>query len=109
MALAAATRVTAAGITQTLATPAASDSFAYPSNPHSVWMEVNNASGGSINVTVDSEAAAADGLAQSNKIVAVGAGVRKAFEIGEAFKDANGDVVVTFSATASVTAAVYYT
>jgi hypothetical protein len=108
MALAAATRVTAAGITDSLSAPLATDSVAYPSNPRGVWMEVNNASAGSVTVTVASQATAADGLAQSDKSVAVGAGLRKSFEISEAFKDSNGDINFTFSAVTSVTADVFY-
>lgn len=110
MALGTITKVTAAGVAESLVAPAASDSFAWPStSPRAVWLEVDNASGGSINVTITSKAAASDGLAQDDKVVAVGAGVRSKIAISEAFLDAaTGLVAVAFSSTTGVTANPFY-
>lgn len=109
MALGSPQQITNSGVTPSFATPAASDSFTYPSNAHAVWMEVKNASGASITVTVTSQATAGDGLAASDKTVTVPATTGdKAFRISGAFKDGSDAVSVSFSATTSVTAGVFY-
>lgn len=67
---------TRTGATVSTVTPTAStgDTFV---NDGKVWLQVTNGSGSSINVTVNSTAAAGPGLAASNNVVAVAAGATK--------------------------------
>jgi hypothetical protein len=110
MALGAAQQVTNAGVTPSYATPAASDSFAWPtSNPPVVWMHVKNANVAVCNVTVTSQASASDGLAKNDKPVAVPASTGdKLFRIGQVFKDADGNVAVAFDVQTSVSVGIFY-
>ncbi len=68
-------------------------------------LEVINGSGSSINVTVKSFAPASPGLAQTDNVVAVAAGVTKI--IGPfpqaAFTDSTGNAEVSYSAVTTVT------
>lgn len=100
--------ITNAGVTESLSAVSASDSFTYPSGTSNVWMEVANASAGSITVTVESEAPVSDGVQEQDKSVAVAAGARAKFRVSQAFRASDNSVGLTFSATASVTAGVFY-
>lgn len=109
MALGAAQRVTDAGVAPTYAVPAASDSFAWPSGATYVLMHVKNANGAACVVTVDSAATASDGLAAADKEVTVPLTTGdRIIRISPAFKDADGDVNITFSVQTSVSVAVLY-
>lgn len=73
------------------------------------FLFVKNGSGGSINTTLVSQYGTGDGYVPADKVIAVGAGAEKLIgPIPQAFKDANGDVNVTYSAVASVTVQVLY-
>ncbi len=72
-------------------------------NDGKTFLEVNNGSGDSINVTFDTPGSV-DGFAIADKVVAVGAGVRK--KIGPftaTFNQADGYVWVVCSAVTTVT------
>lgn len=109
MALSAAVKIPPAGVAEVLATPALSDSFAYPTNARAVFLTVSNGDTAAHTVTISSHADPEDGLAVSDKVVNVAAGARSLIEVGEAFKNPNtGLVGVTFSAITSVTANPFY-
>lgn len=100
------TQITRAGIVDSLS--AANVDGNYFTNTGSIWIEVANGSGGSINVIigayVDSTAIA------SFKTIAVAAGARK--KIGpfpsSPYNDADGRVQITYSAVTSVTVGAFY-
>lgn len=100
--------VTTAGATVTLAAANSTEEFAYPSNTRAVWYHIDNAGGGSINVTITSPVAASEGLAASDRVVAVGAGATKAIYIPALYTASDGSVDIALSGTTSVTAAVLY-
>lgn len=94
--------VVAAGLTDTLAAVAASDTF---TNSGSEWIEVANASGGSINVTITASQTYL-GETITSRVVAVGNGARK--KIGPFPVAIFGTTTtVTCSATSSVTIGVF--
>ena len=97
-----ATSVLVTGTTDTLAS-ANVDGYTIANPSERMWIEVNNGSGGSINVTIET-VVTEDGLDLPDRVVAVGAGVRK--KIGP-FKrtthNTSGKVKVTFSAVTTVT------
>lgn len=100
-------QITRSGTTVTLA--AANVDGNYFDNTGKEYLEVNNASVGSINVVFS---ALADGITVASfKTVAVGAGVRK--KIGpfpsSPYNDASNRVNFTYSDVTTVTVAVYYT
>lgn len=102
MALLTATTVTRAGHDVAgVAADAAGDEWA---NTGQEFVEVNNGSGGSINVTLNIRATL-DGAAAVNPVVAIAAGVRKI--IGPfptaLYNDANGRAKVSYSAVTTVT------
>jgi hypothetical protein len=95
-------QISATGLTDALVAAAGGgDTFV---NDGRTFLEVLNGSGGSINVTFTTPALV-QGIAVSDPVVAVGAGVRK--KIGpfptELFNDANGAVGVAYSAVTTVT------
>lgn len=93
--------VTPAGVVDTLAAVAVSDTFA---NNGSQWIEVANASGSSINVTIAAGSYKTEDIA--DRVVAVANGARK--KIGPFPVDIFGaTVTVTCSATTSVTIGVF--
>lgn len=94
------TPLSRSGITDTL-TAANVDGHTITNTADNMWIEVDNGSGGSINVTI-AITTTVDGLAVSNRVVAVGAGVRK--KIGPFPRAHYGTTVtVTFSAVTTVT------
>lgn len=107
MALLPKVQVTLAGATDSLTAVSASDTF----NPDGVcWLEVNNGSGSSVTVTVDSKRASDLGT-DVDVVVAVPGGARR--KIGplppQRFADpTTGLGTVTFSATTSVTAGLFF-
>ncbi len=109
MALGAAQRILDAGAAPTYAVPLASDSFAWPAGASYVLMHVKNANAAECTVTVDSSATASDGLAAADKVVAVPLSTGdRIIRVSPAFKDADGDVNITFSVQTSVSVAVLY-
>lgn len=93
--------VVTSGLTDTLAAVAASDTF---TNNGSQWIEVANASGGSINVTISAGTYKTEDIA--DRVVAVANGARK--KIGPFPVDIFGTTVtVVCSATTSVTIGVF--
>lgn len=100
--------VTTAGATVTLTAANSTEEFVYPSNTRAVWYYVTNGGGGSINVTITSPASASEGLAASDRVVAVGAGVTMAIYIPSVYVASDGSVDIALSGTTSVTAAVMY-
>jgi len=101
------TPLAAPDITDTLTTAnAGGDTFgsaAVPMVAGRSWIECNNASGGSITVTIDSQAIEGPGEAESNRAVAVGAGVRKKLLIEDNAWIADGVVTVTYSGVTTFT------
>lgn len=72
------------------------------------WLEINNASGGSITVTIAAAETARDvpGLGRiviGNRAVAVGAGVRTAIPLRPYMADVNGLAQITYSGVTSLT------
>lgn len=93
------------GATLALGAAAASDTFERRQGDS--VLVVNNASGGSINVTIVSRATPDAGEAVADLVVAVPAGAQKMIgPFPQQFEDASGLVTANFSATASVTRAV---
>jgi hypothetical protein len=95
--------LTRAGIVDALAA-AGVDGHTVDNTAERMWIEVENGSGASINVTID-VVINVDGLAVTDRVVAVAAGVRK--KIGpfpsNIYNDGNSDILVTFSAVTDVT------
>jgi hypothetical protein len=88
------------GITDTLSA-ANTDGHTIVNTADNMWIEVLNGSGGSINVTIET-IQTIDGLAVADRVVAVGAGVRK--KIGPFPRTNYGSTVtVTFSDVTTVT------
>ena len=109
MALGVAQLVTDAGVTPSYAVPAASDSFAWPSGASYVLMHVKNENAAECVVTVDSAAVGGDGLVAADKVVTAPLTTGdRIMRISPAFKDADGDVNITFSVQTSVSVAVLY-
>lgn len=71
-------------------------------------LEVKNASGGSINVTIVDNGRTPAGNTGTQAAVAVADGATKRFKPSSASADTNGDVTVTYSGTTSVTYELYY-
>lgn len=96
------TDISRAGV-DTAGTAAAGGGDQFP-NTGAELLVVKNGSGGSINVTVVTQATV-DGQAVADPVIAVGPGVEKA--IGPfprwVYSDANGNVQATYSAVTSVT------
>ncbi|MFO1038151.1 MAG: hypothetical protein U1E45_15040 [Geminicoccaceae bacterium] len=98
---------TIAGVAESMVAAAVGgDAFV---NDGNTLLRVNNASGGSINVTIASQYSVNQtlppGTANANQVVAVGAGTSKVigpFPKGS-WNDANGKVQVSYSAVTSVT------
>lgn len=80
------------------------ESFAYAGGRNK--LVVNNASGGSINVTVRATTGATltDGTAIADKVVAVAAGAIRVIQEASTELQADGNVYVDYSASATVTA-----
>ena len=92
------------GGTVTMRAAAAGDTVAF--SPGDVLL-VNNASAAAITVTVNSQATASPGFAPANLGITVGAGAIGYFGLGsEVFRNASGEVVLAYSATAGVTVGV---
>lgn len=98
------------GLTPAYVAVAASDQFPNPSDERT-FLHVKNGSGASINVTITAQKTTAKvpgvGVVTiSNLVVAVPAGAERVIgPFSDAYTDANGNVVVGYSATATVTAA----
>lgn len=104
-----------AGVTRTLAAVNSSDSIAGVGNDQSVFLEVNNASGGAINVTI----AKKSGLSSKNvpgygpltiadQVIAVANGASKIIgPFPDDYVQADNSVTVSYSGTSSVTAAAF--
>jgi hypothetical protein len=87
-------------------TAANADGHSFPYSK-SAMLYAKNASGGSINVTVQTPGTA-DGLSLPDKVVAIGAGAEKVIgDLPEIYKQADGTVLVDFSAVTSVTVALF--
>jgi hypothetical protein len=71
----------------------------------SALLLVNNASGGSIDLTVDVPVSV-DGVAVADRVIACPAGAVTIFKPNAAHRQANGQVHVNFSSATSVTAAI---
>lgn len=84
-------------------TPASSDTFPVADLP--AVLEVNNGSGGSINVTlVDGGRTSAGTAAAALSAVAIANGAKRRFKLTSTYQDVStGLVTVNFSATSSVT------
>lgn len=112
MALLTVTDITDAGIVPSLAAVNAEDTFVDDGTSR-VFLEVANASGGSINVTIPAVQTAANvpgvgTLTVSNIVVAVANGARKFIgPFTPAYRSAAGLVTVQYSGTSSVTAAAF--
>lgn len=95
------------GITDTLASADATGNY-ITSNNGKTWLEVNNASGASITVTINA-GKTFDGNAVTAPTVSVGASARK--KIGpfdpSVYNDSSDRVLITYSAVTSVTVAAY--
>lgn len=109
MALMTGRTIVAAGGTFSLAAVAASDTISGEFiGERGAILDVNNGSGGSINVTISDPGRTAAGNTGTAQVVAVGAGARKQIFIGKGNVDpTTGLATVTYSATTSVTAEVY--
>lgn len=109
MALAAAQRVTDAGVAPTYATPTATDKFVWPEGAAYVLMHVKNANGANCNIAITSRAPASDGLVVTNKAVVVPLTTGdRMIRISPAYRDVDGDVDMTFDVQTSVSVAVLY-
>jgi hypothetical protein len=90
-----------AGTAPTFAAPSASDTAAI-----GALLIVKNGSGASINVTLVTPSTLPTGDAYPDKVYAVPAGAERWIPVLKEYRNASGVAGVTFSATASVTAAV---
>lgn len=110
MALGTPQHVTDAGVTPSYATPAASDSFDWPSgNPPYVLMHVKNANASECNIAIASEAHPGDGAAATDKAVVVPATTGdKIVRVSQAFRAADDTVAITFDVQTSVSVALLY-
>jgi hypothetical protein len=91
---------------------AAGSADTFPTNPGRHYIvHVKNASGGSINVTVtDPNSVSPGGATQFNPnvLIAVPAGAERVMVLeGTRFRDSSGNINLAFSATTSVTYAIY--
>jgi len=109
MALRAVNTVTAAGVATNFTAVAASDTIASSDiGSRGVIYEVNNASGGSINVTVVDPGFSPAGNAGTSVVNAVANGTRERMFIGPQHVDpATGVATINHSGTSSVTAEAY--
>lgn len=105
MALLTATAIAAAGTAPTLAAVNSSDTIAADD---SMWLHVNNASGGAITVTISDGGATPGGNPASTTARSVPAGQARLFPLRAAFNDlTTGLTTIAYSGTSSVTAAVF--
>lgn len=100
--------VVLAGIVPTYAAAAGGgDSFVCP-KPGRTWVHAKNGSGGSITVTMTSQATARSGLVAASDAVVIGAGAEKLFLVDDVvWVDANGSVQLTYSGVTSLTVGVF--
>jgi len=100
---------TVLAVTPAYLTPASADTF--PVQPASRYLvHVKNGSGASINVTLDDQSTGPVGATSYNPDVVVAvpaAGERMILVDSLRFRDPNGNVNIAFSATATVTYAIY--
>jgi len=86
--------------------PTTSDTFSINDLP--AILEINNASGGSINYTlVDGGRTTAGTAAAALTPVAIANGARRRFKLGKEYAASDGLVTVTLSSVSSVTASFY--
>jgi len=97
------TPITLAGVADTLGA-ANTDGYRIANPAAHAWIEVNNGSGGSITVTLHL-VVEIDGVAVAPRDVIIPAGTRRKIGVFPKahYNDANGDVLITFSAVTSVT------
>ena len=103
MAMPAIVAVVGAGVTFAPATPLTTEVVAASDD---IGLYVNNASGGSITVTLTDSSLTPGGSAASNPVITVGAGTVKLIYVSQYMANpSTSQLTATFSATASVTAA----
>jgi hypothetical protein len=101
-------QLTAAGIVDPALVAAAAGGDTVAAFADRTWIEVNNASGGSINVTVADPGVTPAGNPATSQVVAVGAGVKKRIWLpAGVINSTTGLVSITYSAVASVTAGAF--
>lgn len=104
-----------AGVVRTLAAVNASDSIASVGNDQNVFLEVANASGGSINVTIAKKTSIGvknvpgyGPLTVADQVIAVANGAAKIIgPFPDDYIQADGSVTASYSGTTSVTAAAF--
>jgi hypothetical protein len=92
-------------ITPAYATPGSTEQI---SPTEDLFLHVKNASGGSINVTITDPGTTASGSAATNPVIAVPAAGERMIYLNQYYTSpSTGTITVAFSATASVTAALF--
>lgn len=100
-------QITSDGAVVTLS-PANADGHSYPLRAGNV-LHVNNGSGASINVTIQTPMVIDNSLAVPDRVIAVPAGAFRLVNLGEKpeYRQNDGTAFVDFSAVASVTCGVF--
>lgn len=97
-----------AGLTDALVAAAAGGDQVLIDSDYRNWIEVANASGGSINVTLAAQQTSVKVSGQgtltiASRVIAVAAGARRKIPLREYMKDTTGYAQITYSAVTSVT------